>query len=264
MNTKSNKVIFSTRAYNAVICGTYSRVDTETGGIFLGQILDGTWYILESIDPGPNSIFTLTRFEYDYAYVNHLARALSIQYKIPLALLGLWHRHPGSMDSFSSVDDGTNTLFAKLCSGGSISGLVNLDPKFRFTMYHVVLPLAYRKVPIEVGDNWCPRVYFELRHFNGQEPTYPNQTHPSFPLESREETIQIVDSLSHTSNEPEFIEGKPKGKRESLVTKFVRMFDQPFKKNRQSSSAMIDTIPIEGKAVQMENGDVSFLDDENL
>jgi hypothetical protein len=77
-------------------------------------------------------------------YVNNLAKALAIQYDVPLTLLGLWHRHPGSFDKFSSTDDGTNTLYAQLSRNGAISGLVNMDPHFRFTMtlYRITIFVA--------------------------------------------------------------------------------------------------------------------------
>ena len=124
MTTDCSKIIFSNRAYNSIVSETYDKIKTETGGILLGRIINDIWYVVEVIDPGPNSIFTVTYFEYDTPYVNHLAKAISKQYKIELAVLGLWHRHPGSMDTFSSTDDGTNSDFSRLHPNGAISGLV--------------------------------------------------------------------------------------------------------------------------------------------
>ncbi len=153
---EQKKIIFSNRAFNSIVSETYDKIKTETGGILLGRIIDSIWYVVEVIDPGPNSIFTITYFEYDTPYVNHLAKAISKQYKIELAVLGLWHRHPGSMDTFSSTDDLTNSEFSRLLPQGAISGLINIDPDLRLTIYHVSLPLKYTKTSFEVGDSLFP------------------------------------------------------------------------------------------------------------
>jgi proteasome lid subunit RPN8/RPN11 len=158
------KIIFTNRACNAIISETIDKIPTETGGILLGQIIDSIWYVVESIDPGPDSIFTITYFEYDTSYVNHLAKVLSKQYKIELEVLGLWHRHPGSLDRFSSTDNSTNSTFARLNSKGAISGLVNIDPTLRLTMYHVSYPLHYEKIPFEIGDHLLPENLFKYKH----------------------------------------------------------------------------------------------------
>jgi hypothetical protein len=82
-----------------------------------------------------------------------------------LDVLGLWHRHPGSMDVFSGTDDGTNLTFARMNPNGAISGLVNIDPAFRFTLRHVTAPLHYEIVAFEVGDDLIPEEFFELRQY---------------------------------------------------------------------------------------------------
>lgn len=163
MINSCNKIIFSNRAYNSIVSETYDKIKTETGGILLGRIIEDIWYVIEVIDPGPNSIFTIVYFEYDTPYVNHLAKVISKQYKIELAVLGLWHRHPSSMDTFSSTDNGTNSDFAKLNMNGAISGLVNIDPDLRLTMYHVSFPLRYTKTPFEIGDLLIPFDLFKLK-----------------------------------------------------------------------------------------------------
>jgi hypothetical protein len=167
MNCK--RVYISTRATNKIITETFSKIQTETGGILLGTIHEGIWHVIESIDPGPRSIFTPSYFEYDTDYVNHLAKVVSREYRTELRLLGLWHRHPGSFDSFSSTDDQTNTAFSKLSPFGAISGIVNLDPKFRMTMYHVAnSPLHYKKVGLDYGDRFIPDELNALKHSNAK------------------------------------------------------------------------------------------------
>lgn len=176
MSDNCQLVVFSNKAYNAIIRESFDKDPVETGGILLGHVLDnGVWIVMEVLPPGINSIFQYAYFEYDEAFVNYLAQSVANQYKRPLDLLGLWHRHPGSMDVFSSTDDGTNATFARQNPAGVISGLVNIDPKFRLTMYHMDMPThrimgrpAYDVVDIEVGDDIIPEEYFELRYFDGE------------------------------------------------------------------------------------------------
>ena len=149
-------VIFSDRAFTALLSETKEKITTETGGIFLGYFENDTWYIVESIDPGPSSIFEVAYFEYDQKYVTHLINKIARMYKKNLSLLGLWHRHPGSFDVFSSTDDSTNHTYAQLAPQGAISALVNIDPKFRLTVYHVPENLRYKKISYQVGDQFFP------------------------------------------------------------------------------------------------------------
>lgn len=157
------EVVFSKRAMTALLVETREKITTETGGVFLGAFDSGVWYIMETIDPGPNSIFKPAYFEYDQDYINHLINKVSRLYKNQLDLIGLWHRHPGSLDTFSLTDDGTNTQYAKLADYGAISGLVNIDPEFRLTLYHVSFPLKYERIAYSVDDTRIPKSITELK-----------------------------------------------------------------------------------------------------
>ena len=177
MSDNCQMVVFSNKAYNAIIRESFAKDPVETGGILLGHILDnGIWIVMEVLPPGIRCIFERAYFEYDDAFVNYLAQSVANQYKLPLDLLGLWHRHPGSMDYFSSTDDGTNATFASQNPKGVISGLVNIDPKFRLTMYHMPRMSAsahfnrppYENISIEVGDDIIPAEYFELKYYDGE------------------------------------------------------------------------------------------------
>lgn len=177
MKDSCQLVVFSNRAYNAIIQESFDKHPVETGGILLGHILDnGIWIVMEVLPPGINCIYEHAYFEYDATFVNSIKDTVAGQYKLPLSLLGLWHRHPGSMDVFSRTDDGTNMKFALTNEKGAISGLVNIDPHFRLTMYHLEHPTgrcmgepAYNAVNIEVGDDIIPKEYFELRYYDGDE-----------------------------------------------------------------------------------------------
>jgi len=176
MSEQIIKVIFSSDAFNTILTETYHKDPSETGGILLGNSENDEWYVIESIEPGPGSVFRTNYFEYDHAFVNYVAKARARRYLIPLRVLGLWHRHPGSYDRFSSTDDGTNLAFARLSVKGSISGLVNLDPSFRLSLFHFDDQLKYKKVPFLVSDKEIPGKYFSKKyeHFYLDKPKNPN------------------------------------------------------------------------------------------
>lgn len=157
------KAIFSDRAFAAVLAETTEKITTETGGLFLGVVRDDIWYIIESIDPGPKSVFEIAYFEYDQRYTEHLINKIANLYNQKLDLIGLWHRHPGSFDQFSSTDDGTNSKYASMRKEGALSGLVNIDPRFRFTMYHVDQPCRYKVIEYQVGDSLIPAELLQYR-----------------------------------------------------------------------------------------------------
>lgn len=179
MNKYCRTIIFSNKAYNAIIDETFRKNPIETGGILLGHILDnGMWIVMDVIPPGVDSIHQQAYFEYNERFVNYLAESVANKYENKLDLLGLWHRHPGSMDVFSSTDDETNLKYAiQLAPYGAISGLVNVDPNFRLMMRHVSNPLHYDIVDVEVGDDLIPEDYFKLKHYpeKGLHPAPDNE-----------------------------------------------------------------------------------------
>ncbi len=156
-------VYFSARAWTAILSETLAEIRTETGGILLGYREGNDWLVVESIDPGPGSVLQTAFFEYNEKYVTHLANRIAKLYERPLEILGLWHRHPGSFDRFSNTDDGTNATFAQMSRFGAISGLVNIDPEPRFTLYHASSPLAYTRVRFSVVTDDELRAWAPLR-----------------------------------------------------------------------------------------------------
>lgn len=202
-------VIFSDKAYNAIIRETFEWDPVETGGILLGHVLNnGYWIVMEVLPPGygegregDNVFHEYGYFEYNQKFVNYLATSVAKQYEIPLELLGLWHRHPGSLDTFSGTDDRTNLTFAAQNPNGVISGLVNVDPQLRITMYYLAHndihsrlggKPNYRQVEVEVGSDIIPEDFFKLRYYRGQEadlhPYAPNRPH----IDSRTPTEESV------------------------------------------------------------------------
>ncbi len=162
------RVILSQRAYLSMLAEVYERVETETGGIFLGHRDGDTWYVLESIEPGPKSVFTPTYFEYDDAYVTYRANKIQRLYKCSIDLLGLWHRHPSLMKTFSSTDDGTNKTYSDML-GGAISGIVTLGNGFEITMYYVPSNVQYERIEWVVDDELIPKEFLSYYDINYYE-----------------------------------------------------------------------------------------------
>jgi len=147
-------VVMSDRAYRSIICEACSEIKTETGGILLGRAIEGVWFIVEVIDPGLNVTLRPELFSYDARYVNHLIPKISKLYDYSLDIIGIWHRHPGSMDYFSSIDDDSHDkLIHEDLKKTIISMLVNFDPKFRMTMYYVDNNVNYHNTELLIGDD---------------------------------------------------------------------------------------------------------------
>lgn len=143
------------RAYASVITEVMTNGQNETGGVFLGYIVNRAWYIVESVDPGIDTVNQVAFFEWDTEYVNHQAERLSKIYHKPLTVVGFWHRHPGSMDYFSGQDETTIRTNLRELRAGLLSMLVNIDPKLRMTYYYCY-GNEIMKIRYDVGDKYFP------------------------------------------------------------------------------------------------------------
>ncbi len=190
------KIVFSDRAFAAVMAETTEKIKTETGGLFLGKVEADTWYVVEAIDPGPKSVFEVAYFEYDRAYTQHLINKIANLYDAPLSLIGLWHRHPGSFDQFSSTDDGTNSKYAAMRPEGAISCLVNVDPDFRLTCYHVARPCRYSVIEYDVGNYLIPDELLAYKKPERFEKIMDNILHGQRKAKSRTAEVKKRLSLS--------------------------------------------------------------------
>lgn len=157
-----SRVALSSRAYAQIWTETMARDPDETGGLLLGHYEGGVWTVVEASDPGweGRALFRRAYHEGDERYENHACAVASRAYRHPLVFLGMWHRHPGSMDTFSSIDDATNLKYADACGNGCVSALVNIDPELRLTFYHARRTgaggVAYSRVPVDIGDEHVP------------------------------------------------------------------------------------------------------------
>jgi hypothetical protein len=153
---RCRRVVLSDRAYLSVLAEVLSWGGQETGGILFGQVHRGAWYVVEASDPGypGKTVHTPCYHEMDPEYYNHLYPVLSRLYRHDLFVLGFWHRHPGSLDKFSGVDDRSNAVFARDIGPGCVSILVNMDPTERLTCYFLDRQDGlYHKTPVEIGDS---------------------------------------------------------------------------------------------------------------
>ena len=58
MSSKCQMIVFSNKAYNAIIRESFDKDPVETGGILLGHILNnGIWIVMDVLPPGIHSIF---------------------------------------------------------------------------------------------------------------------------------------------------------------------------------------------------------------
>ena len=172
------QIVFSKRAYLSIVSETSQKKETETGGTFLGCYENGIWYVIETIKPGPNSIFEKSYFEYDRKYTERQINKKARLYKSDMTLIGLWHSHLSSVDEFSPIDNETNSEYAKLSKNGAISIIVNTDLEFRMTAYHVVHPLKYTKIMYAVGDDLIPKYLIQR---TTKEKRFQKQANPAKP-----------------------------------------------------------------------------------
>lgn len=162
MNSPCIHVILSERAHKSILAETFEHGSSETGGFLLGHFHKKVWYIIEAVDPGISTINRSSYFEFDDKYVNHLIKKLSRIYRYPLTILGMWHRHPGSMDRFSRTDLDTIESYTSEAKNGVLSMLVNVDPKFRMTFYYCTKNKTIMPVKYDVGDKYIAKELNEI------------------------------------------------------------------------------------------------------
>lgn len=162
MTKHCKKIVISDRAYAAIVAEALSRDPLETGGILLGHYKQGVWYVVESTDPGIDTYHTTVHHEMDQQYHNHIYPVVSRLYEEDLMLIGLWHRHPGNFNRFSSDDNRTNAEYAKVIENGTLSFLINFDPKAQLTCYYLDYcnTGVYFQPKVEIGDKYFDEIDF--------------------------------------------------------------------------------------------------------
>jgi hypothetical protein len=160
-------VYLTENAYRDIVLETAAHPRVETGGILLGGSVGEDWFVVEVLDPGPRTSRSGASFEYNHTYASHLAGAVARRYHDNWPrLVGLWHRHPGSLDVFSSVDDETHREYLRLLQGAFISMLVNIDPEYRMTFYRVQSGFRgprYARAQFVIGDEHFPTAFLKRK-----------------------------------------------------------------------------------------------------
>lgn len=153
---KCRKIIISDRAYTSIIAEALSRDPDETGGILLGIVDGDIWYVVEATDPGLSTFHNRVHHEMDEKYHNHIYPVISRLYEKDLCLLGLWHRHPGTLNTFSGDDNRTNTSYSEAIGNGTLSFLLNFVPDAQLTCYYLddKGTGSYYKPEVRIGDKY--------------------------------------------------------------------------------------------------------------
>lgn len=153
---KCRQIVISDRAYTSIIAEALSRDPLETGGILLGNYDKDIWYIVEATDPGLSTMHNTVHHEMDDKYHNHIYPVLSRLYKNDLSLIGLWHRHPGSLNTFSWDDNRTNKNYAEAIGNGTLSFLLNFVPGPKLTCYYYDHEGSgsYHMPEVKIGDKY--------------------------------------------------------------------------------------------------------------
>lgn len=159
-NPRCIHCFISDRAYSAIISEVIHNGANETGGVLIGHIHNRVWYIVDVIDAGIDTTNRVALFQWDREYVNHLIATLSRIYRIPLTVLGFYHRHPGDMNFFSGQDEDTISQNLRHTRLGLLSMLVNIDPKLRMTFYYCY-DNDIMKIGYDVGDCYFPREFLQ-------------------------------------------------------------------------------------------------------
>lgn len=168
MHTKCSEVILSKKAFAKIVSDTFSYENDETGGVLIGLICNGKWFVTDVIDAGLNgsTVHTPTYFVYDEKYINHRMEKERLIYKYPRYALGIFHRHPGHLDTFSLPDENTMKDHCLISQHGILSMLVNMDPEFRMTFYYASKEDELFQVKYHIGDDLIPDEYFEVASYD--------------------------------------------------------------------------------------------------
>ncbi len=153
---KCRRIVISDRAYTSIVAEALSRDPDETGGILLGIMDKDTWYVVEATDPGLSTFHNPVHHEMDEKYHNHVYPVISRLYEKDLCLLGLWHRHPGTLNTFSGDDNRTNKSYSEAIGNGTLSFLLNFVPNTQLTCYYFddKGTGSYYKPEVRIGDKY--------------------------------------------------------------------------------------------------------------
>ena len=82
-NEKCKQILLSDKAFAKIVSETLSYGENETGGVLIGYISNGIWYVTDVIDAGlkQDTTHTVTYFVYDENYVNHRIQREGMIYK---------------------------------------------------------------------------------------------------------------------------------------------------------------------------------------
>lgn len=148
------RVVLSPLAWTLMISQSYLNDPNETGGALLGYRDGTTVHVTVALPSGPRSQASPVMLKYNEEFQNYVFGVITELMGQKAGLLGLWHRHPGSLDRFSGVDAVAHEQFGKVLNGVT-SLLVNLGPEGapRVTGYFVdTKEKVYHLIPVTVEE----------------------------------------------------------------------------------------------------------------
>ena len=100
-----HKVTFTLHARRLIQDELHKFPLVETGGVLLGYVTDEGIYVKETICGGDNAVRKPGMFQYDISYVEQKSNRVASNYKPPLVLVGIWHKHNHTLEpAFSQAD----------------------------------------------------------------------------------------------------------------------------------------------------------------
>ena len=162
------RIYFTKLAYLQLLIEVKKYTYVETGAILVGRIVNGDFYVFESLDSGMNCRRSSAIFYRDNPYSEHLVDVVRAKYEKAVAI-GFWHRHPGNFNRFSYDDLEANIDMARVLGRDIISGLINIcENKVHTRFWHISLDNKYEEIEIIVDDEPFKEV-LKLKSINDVE-----------------------------------------------------------------------------------------------
>ena len=145
-------VVLSPLAWALMVSQSCVANPNETGGALLGYRDGTTVHVTVALPSGPRSQASPVMLKYNEEFQNYVFGVITELMGQKGGLLGLWHRHPGSLDRFSGVDAVAHEQFGKVLNGEVLSLLITLDGGApRVTGYFVdTNEMVYHLIPVTI------------------------------------------------------------------------------------------------------------------
>ena len=159
------QIVFTRRAFNAIVTETIDKNPDETAGALIGRLLQhGVWIVVDTV-PARLETKEQQTFEYDMNLINSLANGITKQYSAELSVIGYWRRYPDSVfpQIIESISKSETTGYLE---NETLSVFVNCVPEISLKTYHIDTQYKYTEMDWIVSDEYIPEHILEYK-FNG-------------------------------------------------------------------------------------------------